>query len=146
MALRMNMIYHAIPTIALRGMVVFPKMRLDFEVRRQISIDAVKAAMEGNARVFLVTQRDSSQEEPTPDGLCSVGVVATVKQLASPFDGGKLHVIVEGVCRAETVQVRQEGGILLSDVRPRRSLPIPQEDQMRVDALMRSVKVRSANS
>ncbi|MBQ5969903.1 MAG: endopeptidase La [Clostridia bacterium] len=142
MALRMNMIYRAIPTIALRGMVVFPKMRLDFEVRRQISIDAVKAAMEGNARVFLVTQRDSSQEEPTPDGLCSVGVVATVKQLASPFDGGKLHVIVEGVCRAETVQVRQEGGILLSDVRPRRSLPIPQEDQMRVDALMRSVKVR----
>ncbi len=50
-----HLIYKSLPTVALRGMVVFPGMRLHFEVGRDKSIQAIQAAVRDGQRVFLVT-------------------------------------------------------------------------------------------
>ena len=46
-----------LPTIALRGLVVFPNNLVHFEVGREKSIAAVEWAMANNSNVFLVAQK-----------------------------------------------------------------------------------------
>ena len=48
------------PAIAIRGLVMFPKMVLHFDVARQKSILALNQAMKGNQKIFLVTQKNSA--------------------------------------------------------------------------------------
>ena len=70
-----------LPTVALRGLVVFPDMFIHFEVGREKSINALKEAMDGGQEVFLVAQRDVSVDNPDYDELYDIGVIAKVKQL-----------------------------------------------------------------
>ena len=48
-----HLIYKSLPTVALRGMVVFPGMRLHFEVGREKSIHAIQTAVRETQKVFL---------------------------------------------------------------------------------------------
>ena len=43
-----------LPVLPLRGLVLFPKMTLDFEVGRNISAAALSATVNTNGRIFLV--------------------------------------------------------------------------------------------
>ena len=51
-----------LPTIALRGLVVFPNNVVHFEVGRTKSIAAIEAAMHANSSVFLIAQREMDIE------------------------------------------------------------------------------------
>ena len=84
-----HLIYKSLPTVALRGMVVFPGMRLHFEVGRDKSIQAIQAAVREGQRVFLVTQRSVAVEDPDRDDLFEMGVIASVKQLVQSPDNKK---------------------------------------------------------
>lgn len=92
------------PVIAMRGLVLFPKMVLHFDVGRQISIQALNAAVQGDRKIFMVAQKDISVDEIRPDLLYNVGVVATVRQVLKPNED-VLRVIVEGEYRAKLVEV-----------------------------------------
>ena len=56
--------FEKIPAIPLRGLVVYPKMNLHFDVGRKKSIQALNAAMDDNQLIFLVAQCDSSVDDP----------------------------------------------------------------------------------
>lgn len=93
-----------LPAIALRGMTVLPGMIVHFDVSRDRSIKAVEAAMLKDEKVFLITQKDPSIEEPVQSDLYRVGVLAVVKQVVKlPKD--TLRVLVEGVERAQILSV-----------------------------------------
>ena len=70
--------YKVMPTVALRGLVVFPDMSLTFDVRRARSIDAIKAAMADDREIFLVAQKDIRDDEPNFDQLFKIGTVLSV--------------------------------------------------------------------
>ena len=89
-----------LPVLALRGLCVFPKMLVHFDVERKVSVRAIDKAMKANQRIFLVTQRDIQQAEPTFEGLCSVGTIAVIKQVLK-MPGDIVRVLVEGECRAQ---------------------------------------------
>lgn len=94
------------PVLALRGLVLFPDMTLHFDVGRAASIAALKYALAQNEKIFLVTQRDISEEEPMFTGLYTMGVVATVKQVMRVSESGKtLRVVVEGLERASLREI-----------------------------------------
>ena len=76
-----------LPAIAIRGLVMFPKMVLHFDVARQKSILALNKAMQGNQKIFLVTQKNSRIEHPKKEDLYTVGVVAKVKQILKAQGG-----------------------------------------------------------
>ena len=57
------------PVMALRGLNVFPKMTVHFDVGRQKSIRAVEEAMRSGQEIFLVTQRDIQVDDPYRPGL-----------------------------------------------------------------------------
>ena len=65
--------------IALRGMVMFPRTMLHFEVSRRKSMMALKAAMSQDQKIFVVSQKNFLDEDVNIDGVYSVGVVATVR-------------------------------------------------------------------
>ena len=90
-----------LPAVALRGLVVFPGMMLHFDVGREKSVAAIKAAMKGNQEVFLVAQKNMSEEDPDFDSFGQTGVVATVRQMLKlPGGSGAVRIAVEGQFRA----------------------------------------------
>ena len=48
------------PVLALRGLTVFPRTTMHFDVGREKSVRALDKAMSGDQRIFLVTQKDIS--------------------------------------------------------------------------------------
>ncbi len=48
-----------VPVLPLRGLVVFPKSLIHFDVGRQKSIAAINKAMKNDQLIFLVTQKDA---------------------------------------------------------------------------------------
>ena len=70
-----------LPVLPLRGMVVFPKSVIHFDVGRKKSITAIKKAMETNQLIFLSAQIDASNNEPKLIDLYKTGVVAKVIQI-----------------------------------------------------------------
>ena len=46
-----------LPALAMRDLVIFPKMVMHFDVARLKSIKAIKTALEGDRRIFLVSQK-----------------------------------------------------------------------------------------
>ena len=53
-----------LPAISLRGLVVFPSMVLHFDVGRERSVNALKAATDGDGLIFLVAQKDLELRGP----------------------------------------------------------------------------------
>ena len=135
-----NLIYKSVPTVALRGLVVFPGMRLHFEVGRSKSIAAFRAAVAENQKVFLVAQRNISYEDPTFEELFGFGVLANVKQIVKSPENKTVRVVVEGVCRAEIAEFLPNEDYLLCDVRERRSAAVKLSEEDYADALMRKTK------
>lgn len=98
------------PTVALRGLVVFPDMFIHFDVGREKSINALKKAMDTDQEIFLVTQKDISVDDPDYGELYEIGVVASVKQvLKLPGKSGNVRVAVEGLHRARLIQGLDSG-------------------------------------
>ena len=54
-----------VPVLPLRGLVVFPKSLIHFDVGRKKSITAINKAMKKDQLIFLTTQRDAVENEPT---------------------------------------------------------------------------------
>lgn len=138
-----------IPAIALRGLTVLPKMIQHFDISREKSINAVERSMVGEQKVFLVTQRRPEDEDPKTDGLFQVGTVAQIKQLVK-MPGGVIRVMVEGLFRAELLNLPEEDPSLVAEVTEE---PLDMEDLSDTvkEAMARIVKEKleeygSANS
>ncbi len=127
------------PMLILRGLVLFPQMVLHFDVGREKSILALNAVMEGDRKIFLVAQKDLRDDEPQPENIYKVGVVAQVKQIIKS-QGGTWRVLVEGLYRGKLLKVSQSEPYFQGEV-----IPFPLKTTRSIhsamcDALMRTVK------
>ena len=126
-----------LPVLPLRGMVVFPKAVIHFDVGRKQSIAAVNRAMREEQLIFLSAQKDPAVNEPKLIDLYAVGVVAKVVQvLRQPDD--VTRVVLEGKYRAKAVAPVFDTKLMLAEVMPvaEKVLPPSHEDI----AMIRSVK------
>ena len=128
-----------LPTIALRGLVVFPNNLVHFEVGREKSIAAVEWAMANNSNVFLVAQKEMETSEPTQQDLYTYGVVAEVKQVLRVSDE-LVKVLVEGKYRAKLTELDTTGDFLLSAVRSAPVRAAKPEEAVETEALLRALK------
>src|SRR5499425_2309840 len=87
------------PVLPLRDIVVFPHMVVPLFVGRERSVRALEDVMKDDKQILLVTQKNASQDDPTPADIFSVGTVGTVLQLLKLPDG-TVKVLVEGGQRA----------------------------------------------
>ena len=106
-----------LPVLPLRGVVMFPKMMLNFEVNRQRSKRAVDIAVENDQLIFLTAQMDPGLNEPTIDDIFKVGVVCRVKQVVKE-EGKATRIVVEGLWRAAILESLPGDGCLYAAVEP----------------------------
>ncbi|MFQ5699671.1 MAG: endopeptidase La [Myxococcota bacterium] len=85
-----------LPLLPVRDAVVFPQMILPLFVGRDVSIDAIDAALAGDRLIALVTQRDPEIEEPGPEDLHRVGTVGMLMRVMRLPDG-RMKVLVQGL-------------------------------------------------
>ncbi len=88
-----------LPVLALRGLVLFPGMLMHFDVGRSISLKALNHAMQNRQILYLATQKDIRDDEPSVENLYEVGCVARVSQILKRPDN-TASVLVEGLYRA----------------------------------------------
>ena len=89
-----------LPMIIVRGLIVFPKGLVHFDMVREKSIAALEEAMAGNQMAFLTMQRDITLENPQYDDIEKIGTICRIKQVVK-MPGGMVRVLVEGVSRAK---------------------------------------------
>ena len=128
------------PTVALRGLVVFPDMSLTFDVGRARSIDAIKAAMADNREVFLVAQKDIREDEPDIDGLFRMGTVAKISHILRMPNSDTLRISVDGLYRASMVDILQADPYIIADVKMRKTPAVKEDDIPYATALVRQTK------
>ena len=95
-----------LPMLALRGLVVFPKVIIHFDVAREKSVKALTAAANGSKLIFLAAQSDYT-DDVGADKIYTTGVVAEVKQMLK-VPGGITSVMAEGLYRAKRDDVISE--------------------------------------
>ena len=88
-----------IPALALRGLVVFPRLTASFDLERLVSMRALERAMEGERELFVVTQREVNVDLPQESDLYAVGTLVKISQVPRVSDH-VIRVIVEGKQRA----------------------------------------------
>ena len=84
-----------LPVLAIRDEVVFPGMTVPLIVARERSLDAVSNALDGDRRLFVVTQRDPTIEDVNPEDFYFVGVEVKIRRTLKMPDGS-VSILVEG--------------------------------------------------
>lgn len=130
-----------LPTVALRGLVVFPEMTLHFDIGRKQSISAVKSAMLNRQNLFLIAQTDMAEEVKSRKGLFDVGVVCEIKQLVRLPAGSCYRVVVEGKYRARLEELQQMRPHFLSEIKPLPVKDIPSASSLETEAFVRYAKM-----
>lgn len=126
-----------VPVLPLRGLVVFPKTLIHFDVGRRKSIAAINKAMKHNQLIFLATQKDAVENEPTLLDLYNTGVIAKVIQVLKQPEN-VTRIVIEGQCRGNVITPVFDDKCLMAEI-----MPIEEEIShmtARDSALMRTVK------
>ena len=92
-----------IPVLALRDVVIFPYMIFPVLVGRESSLGSVTSAIGRERYLFLVAQRDATQEEPKSDELFRYGTLAKVVRIIR-LPNGLMKVLVDGLEQAMAVE------------------------------------------
>ena len=106
-----------LPLLPLRDVVVFPHMVIPLFVGRPKSIKALEVAMEAGRQIMLVAQKAAGKDEPKPDDMFDVGCVSSILQMLKLPDG-TVKVLVEGVQRANTHGISDNGEYFVAEVTP----------------------------
>lgn len=96
-----------LPVLPVRDIVVFPYMILPLFVGREMSIKAIEHALQTNRMVLLLTQKDLTVENPTPEDLYSTGTVVIIMRMLKLPDG-RVKILVQGLSKARAVEYSQK--------------------------------------
>lgn len=129
-----------LPVIPVRNVVLFPYLLMPLSVGRPASVAAVEAAVAHGNRVFVVTQKDPSVDEPRKEDLYSIGSVAIIKEAARREDGS-LALVALGAERAQLLSLKTQDNHVQGEIR---LAPVPPDEGTEVEALHRAVQELAA--
>src|SRR5215213_73756 len=120
------------PMVPIRDVVVFPYTMVAFVIGRPASVRALEAALRGDKTIFLATQHDATIDEPSVEQVYSVGTIARITHNLRLPDGN-IKVMVEGIERARSVRVEDNGDYWVATLR---KAPESSEPRSRLNALI----------
>ena len=127
-----------LPTLALRGVSVFPGTILHFDVERPISIAALNAAIGTDRLIFLTAQKDITCDAPHQEDLYTVGTICRISQILRPNAvHGRIKCVVDGVYRAKMLRITAEAPCLWANVQVLSDGPCPAQG-VEMSALLRN--------
>ncbi|HUO51544.1 MAG TPA: LON peptidase substrate-binding domain-containing protein, partial [Gemmatimonadaceae bacterium] len=120
---------------------IFPGLSAPIAAGRPGTLRAVDAAMKGERLVFAVAQRDNA-DEPTPEILYSMGVIARIGQVQRGFGG--IQLLLQGEQRATALQYTTTDGYLSATVMPVDEMAPLNEHDPAFEALHKETRERAA--
>ena len=104
-----------LPMIPLRGTVIFPETVVHFDAGREKSVQAMNTALEGDSRLFVVTQKNAMKDEPGIQDVYMVGTIVRIKQVVRMPDG-IFRLLVAGESRAVLMGIFDAGNMQHAEV------------------------------
>ena len=130
-----------LPVLPLRGTVIFPGLTAPIAAGRPGTLRAIEAALKGDRLVFAVAQRDNT-DEPKPDILYSMGVVARIGQIQRGLGG--VQLLLQGEQRATALQYTNKEGFLSAVAVPAEEMTPLNEADPAFIALEKETRERAA--
>jgi ATP-dependent Lon protease len=127
-----------LPLLPIKDIVVFPYMVLPLFVSQEKSIKSLEEALSKDRLIFLVAQKNLSEEDPSMKDLYRVGTVALVMKMLKLPDG-KIKILVQGLSKASVKEVLQSTPYLLVRLENIKD-PFVTEITLETEALMRNVR------
>lgn len=94
-----------VPMLITRGIIVFPGARVRLDVAVDSNVAAVDKALQLDRRIFVVSQKDLSADEPSAYDIAPVGCYATVKQILRMPGEQTMRVFIDGIERATATSI-----------------------------------------
>ncbi|HKG90985.1 MAG TPA: LON peptidase substrate-binding domain-containing protein, partial [Gemmatimonadaceae bacterium] len=130
-----------LPVLPLRGTVIFPGLTAPIAAGRPGTLRAIEAALKTDRLVFAVAQRDNT-DEPTPDILYSMGVIARIGQIQRGLGG--VQLLLQGEQRATALQYSTNEGYLQAIVVPSEEMAPINSNDAAFEALHKEIRERAA--
>ncbi len=130
-----------LPVLPLRGTVIFPGLTAPIAAGRPGTLRAIESALKGDRLVFAVAQRDNA-EEPAPEILYSMGVIARIGQIQRGLGG--VQLLLHGEQRATSLQYSTTEGYLSAVVMASEEMSPLDEQDAAFTALHKEIRERAA--
>jgi ATP-dependent Lon protease len=130
-----------LPVLPLRGTVIFPGLTAPIAAGRPGTLRAIEAALKTDRLVFAVAQRDNT-DEPTPDILYSMGVIARIGQIQRGLGG--VQLLLQGEQRATALQYSTSEGYLTAVVMSTEEMTPLNDHDPAFEALHKEIRERAA--
>lgn len=127
-----------LPLLPVRDVVVFPYMILPLFVGRTKSMAAVEAALSGDRIIFLASQKELVEEDPTPDDIYPTGTAAMIMRMLKLPDG-RLKILVQGLAKGRIQKFLAEAPYFNVQIETIEELP-RDEVSLEIEALMRTIR------
>jgi ATP-dependent Lon protease len=92
-----------LPMLPVRDIVVFPYMILPLFVGREASIRSVEEALAKDRKIFLASQKEMSEENPTEETIYVTGTIASIKRMRKLADG-RVKILIQGESKGRIVR------------------------------------------
>ena len=130
-----------IPVLPLRGTVIFPGLTAPIAAGRPGTLRAIESALKGDRLVFAVAQRDNT-DEPAPEILYSMGVIARIGQIQRGLGG--VQLLLQGEQRATALQYTMTDGYLSAVIVPAEEMNPVDENDAAFTAIQKETRERAA--
>lgn len=133
--------FTALPVLPLRDVVIFPNIMVPLFIGREKSVNALEYAISSSNHqneIFLVAQKDGSVDNPEPEDLYEVGVLASIVQPLIKLPDNAVKVIIRGIRRGRVVEYISSHTLLQARVELDNYYK-EDEDNIDLEALRRSV-------
>lgn len=133
-----EIIPETIPLLPLKNTVLFPGAIIPITVGRDKSIKLIKEAYAEKKSIGVVSQKDTTTEEPKLEDLNKIGTIATIIKLLQMPDNSTT-VIIQGKRRFELLEITETDPYFIARIKPFGSNEIINKDK-KFDALIESIK------
>src|SRR6058998_2587962 len=127
-----------LPLLPIRDIFIYPYMMLPLFVGRDVSIRAVEEALSRDRLIFLVSQINSAEENPSPADVHRVGTIASIMRMLKLADG-RVKILVQGLSKGEIDTCLRERPFFEVKIRKVIEPTLP-EVPIEVEALKRTAK------
>jgi ATP-dependent Lon protease len=117
-----------IPILPLRNTVIFPGSRLPISVGREKSLRLIKSLGKKQRYIGLVCQKDGDIENPEPDDLYRVGVIAEVMRVIE-LGNDNLSIIIQAKKRFEWDEMVETEPFFKAKYKIKESVPASKDDK-----------------
>lgn len=130
-----------LPVLPLRGTVIFPGVTSPIGVGRPGTLRAIESAVKsGGGMVFAVAQRDTA-DEPTPEQLYTMGVIARIGQIQRGLGG--VQLLLQGEARGSVLHYQAAEGYVTAEVVRVEEIPPSDAENSAFAALYRETRERA---